>query len=172
MLGEMSSTAQDRKDLLASLMEDDPAGVLGAALPDEFRAGLPNEVQELVEQEIDAEGNLEVLIEDHPGFSKTRYRVKTAKGWLSLHFANDPPTQIPSGSQVQVQGVQMNGDVALYSGSTSVQSVSPPPATAPILNTFGAQQTLVILVNFQDAPTQPWTVSQVQDAVFECARTR
>jgi hypothetical protein len=166
VLNEMSSTARDRKDVLASLMEDDPAGVLGAFVPGEFRAGLPSEVQDFVEQEVDVQGELEVLIEDHPGFSKTRYRVKTAKGWLALHFANDPPTQMPTGSQVQVQGVQVDGDVALYSGSTSVQSVSPATTAALLPNTFGAQQTLVILVNFQDAPTQPWTISQVQSAVF------
>jgi Gametolysin peptidase M11/NPCBM-associated, NEW3 domain of alpha-galactosidase len=164
---EMSSTARDRKDVLLSLMEDDPAGVLGAAVPEEFRDGLPSEVQELVEREIDAAGELAVLIEDHPGFSKLRYRMKSAKGWLSLHFANDPPTQISSGSEVQVQGVEINGEVALYSGSTSVQTVSASTTAAPLANTFGAQQTLVILVNFQDAPTQqPWTISDVQSAVF------
>jgi Gametolysin peptidase M11/NPCBM-associated, NEW3 domain of alpha-galactosidase len=163
----MSVTAQERQQLLANLTEDDPAAVLAAALPAEFRAALPSEVQKFVEQEVDVEGSLEVLIEDHPHFSKTRYGLRMAKARLSLHFASDPPTQILSGSQVQVQGLQVNGDLALYSGNTSVQSVSAPTTTAPLPNTFGAQQTVVILVNFQDAPTrQPWTISQVQSAAF------
>jgi hypothetical protein len=52
--------------------------------------------------------------------------------------------------------------LALQSGSTSVQT----PAPAALPNTFGAQSTLVILVNFQDNPTQPYTVDYGRNVVF------
>lgn len=63
------------------------------------------------------------------------------------------------------------------SSATPAPTATPTPApgatttsTAPLPNTFGAQNTLVILINFQDAPTnQPWTPSQVQSAVFGSA---
>jgi hypothetical protein len=49
----------------------------------------------------------------------------------------------------------------LASGKTSVQALA---TIAP--NTFGAQSTLVMLVNFQDKTTQPYTVDSARDVVF------
>ena len=37
-------------------------------------------------------------------------------------------------------------------------------AVAP--NTFGEQKVLVLLVNFQDKTTQPWTADQVRSVIF------
>jgi hypothetical protein len=62
------------------------------------------------------------------------------------------------------------------SSASPTPTVTPTPSpgatttSGPLPNTFGAQSTLVILVNFQDDPTnQPWTPSQVQSAVFGSA---
>src|SRR6266700_5386378 len=41
-----------------------------------------------------------------------------------------------------------------------------PASPAPLPNTFGAQNTLVILVNFNDRATQPYTAAQARDAIF------
>jgi hypothetical protein len=65
---------------------------------------------------------------------------------------------------VHVHGTRIGGALALSSGSStsSFQVVQ----AAPLSNTFGAQSTLVILVNFQDNPVQPYTAASVQDVVF------
>jgi hypothetical protein len=49
----------------------------------------------------------------------------------------------------------------------NLSKTPPTPPSGPLPNTFGAQSTLVILVNFQDAPTnQPYTVAAAQSLVF------
>ena len=52
----------------------------------------------------------------------------------------------------------------LWPRATAQSSTS--TSTAPLANTFGAQNTLVIMVNFYDNTAQPFTTAQVQDAVF------
>ena len=54
------------------------------------------------------------------------------------------------------------------SGSRPPKGSGPPPPSAiPLPNTFGAQSTVIILVNFQDNPTyQPFTVADAQSVVF------
>ena len=47
-------------------------------------------------------------------------------------------------------------------GAQSFTSTSP----APLPNTFGAQNTLVMLVNFYDNTSQPFTVDQVHSMIF------
>ena len=56
-----------------------------------------------------------------------------------------------------------NNLLALQSGSESMQTVA-----VASTNTFSEQRTLVLLINFQDKPSeQPWTVEQVRDLVFD-----
>jgi hypothetical protein len=73
-----------------------------------------------------------------------------------------------TGTHVRVHGnVDQTGTLILASGGSVTTSTATTSSTAPLPNTFGAQNTAVILVNFQDAPTnQPWTPAQVQSAVF------
>jgi hypothetical protein len=68
---------------------------------------------------------------------------------------------------VHVHGTRIGGALALSSGNTtsSFQVVQ----AAPLSNTFGAQTTLVILVNFQDNTSQPYTVQDAQTMVFTTA---
>jgi len=109
------------------------------------------------------EGELEILHEDTPRGGRNSYFLKTGERRLSLNFAKDAPTDLTSGTQIRVRGVRTNNTLALQSDGGSVQVLS-----LPALNTLGEQRTLVILVNFQDKPTeQPWTVEQVRNLVFD-----
>ncbi len=54
--------------------------------------------------------------------------------------------------------------LALGSSTTSIQTLA-----SALPNTFGAQQTLVILVNFADKTTQPYRVATAQSVVFTTA---
>src|SRR5262249_12603876 len=91
---------------------------------------------------------------------------------VPLHFADEPPKHLQSGQHVQVSGQQSGGTLILYSANTTTTTTASTTGTSsvstvPLPNTLGPQSTLVILVSFQDAPTnQPWSPAQVQTDVF------
>lgn len=111
---------------------------------------------------VEREGELEVIHVHY--FDKTtgnRYYLKTEEGRVELKFKGKGPRQ-PSGTKVRVKGSLSNNVLALDStGSTSYQVLA---LAAP--NTFGEQKTAVLLVNFQDNQTQPYTASQANTTVF------
>src|SRR5205814_10673389 len=81
------------------------------------------------------------------------------------HFADKPPAHLLTGSVVRAIGVRVGNDVALACcSSTNTSNLQTVSAALP--NTFGAQSTLVILVNFQDNTTQPYTLSSAYDVAF------
>jgi Gametolysin peptidase M11/NPCBM-associated, NEW3 domain of alpha-galactosidase len=161
LLRDLLTVASERQEILAALIEDDPGEVLRLALPADLRAGLPAAVQALIEEEMEVEGELEVLHEDRAVGSRYLYFLRAAGQRLSLHFAAEPPDAV-TGARVRVSGIRVDQTLALGSGSTGVQTLAP----AALPNTFGAQSTLVILVNFQDNPTQPYTVDYARNVVF------
>jgi hypothetical protein len=159
---DLLATAATRQQVLASLIQGDPGEVLRVAVPAAIRAGLPPAVQTYVEEEVEIEGVLEFLIEDWPTGARYLYFLDAADRRYSLHFAAYPPTHLLTGDRVRVRGVHIDGTLALGSGKKNVQPVTP----APLPNTLGEQRTLVILVNFSDAPTQPYTPEYAQDVVL------
>ncbi|NMV12260.1 peptidase M11, partial [Vibrio parahaemolyticus] len=96
--------------------------------------------------------------------------------------SQSPINAIQSGAKVRARGWKFK-DVAdkldalvvadeadglsvLAQGSTGTVTASTTTSSAALSNTFGEQRTLVLLVNFQDNPQQPWTIDEVQDMVF------
>jgi hypothetical protein len=149
-----------REQLLSGLMETDPAEVLRLAVPAGLRAGLPPQVQAHIEEHVEVEGTLEVLYEDYAdGTNRSVYFLDTASGRLSLHFVATAPDLL-TGTRARVRGVRLGGFLALDSGM-SVQTLSQVVPSA-----FGSQKTLVILVNFQDKATQPYTPEFARGVVF------
>jgi len=164
LLSELTSAAATRRDHLAALMETDPGAVLRVALPAALRAGLPAEVQAYLEQEVEEEGELEVLHEDYETSGRYLYFLQTAAERLSLHFAADPPGLV-TGTRVRARGLRLGGAMALSSGSsvTALSTIAP--------NTFGEQKAIVILVTFQDNPTQPYTSAYAAGVVFTASNS-
>lgn len=108
-----------------------------------------------------AEGRLEVLVEDYPASSRTRHFLHTAEGRLELRVSGRRPAWV-SGTRLRVRGVRTAGVMALDgsdSGSVTVLAT-------PTSSTSGEQRVGVLLVNFQDNTTQPYTLAQAQDVVF------
>ena len=161
---QMLQVAVTREQALGAMLEDDPAEFLRVALPASVRASLPASVQNHVEEEMDVEGTLEVIHEDGLTSSRYHYFLETVLGKLTLKYARNAPDLL-TGTRVRVHGVRMGQYLALDSSSTSTQTVTMTTTTV-LPNTFGAQKTLVILVNFQDKTTQPYTISQARDVVF------
>lgn len=170
LLSEIRNLSAARQVKLAAMMNDDPEEVLRVALPAQVRDSLPPSIRDQYEQQIEVEGEIEVSYQDWETESFLFYSLNVGGERLSLHFAEDAPTDYLTGAKVRVKGVRVGDAVALESGKKSVRATAsgkyePMAMTVPP-NTFGEQKVLVLLVNFQDKQTQPWTVSQVQSTVF------
>jgi M6 family metalloprotease-like protein len=131
-------------------------------------------------QRVQLEGELEVLYQDFKDRARVSYSLKLADGTrVPLHFVKHPPTHLLTGDHVRANGQLSGGSLILYSGSTSLAKTSPsgaqqpppppPPPSIPVPYTFGAQSTLVILVNFQDDAVEPYTVTDAQNMFFGTA---
>jgi M6 family metalloprotease-like protein len=129
---------------------------------------------------VQLEGELEIIYQDFKdGRHALLYSLKRSDGTrVPLQFVKDPPTRLLSGAHVRASGQMSAGSLILYSGSTNVKQTTTTTAgdatgtsttSIPVPNTFGAQSTLVILVNFQDDAIQPYTVADVQNAFFTAA---
>lgn len=189
LLAQLRDKAEQRRQLLASLIQSHPEEVLRVAIPVDRQRGMPADVVARLEQRQDIEGELEVYFEDYPdGSHKLRHLLKTPFGErFELHFAN-PQRQWRNGSKVRAQGWLLErsgggvqGDIALSDDDSGLVQLADVTSTtsgtttttgsgttlADLPNTLGAQRTLAILVNFQDAPSnKPWTASQASSLLF------
>ncbi|MEO8485671.1 MAG: NEW3 domain-containing protein [Betaproteobacteria bacterium] len=156
------AVARERITRLEELAIADPAEVLRVALPADARARLPAEVRDLVEEMVDATGELEVMHVDHVDSADDHYLhvLATANGRYSLHFAGVVP-DVRTGALARVRGLRV-GEAIVVAGEADVRVDK--LAVAP--NTRGAQKTLAILVNFANAPSQPYSVAAVQNVLF------
>src|SRR5262245_17304353 len=110
--------------------------------------------------DVQADGTLEVQYEDYNGGARLRHFLTTTNDRLELLFDGSAPDLL-SGSQVHVRGTRRNNTLMLSSSGGSIQTLS-----LAATNTFGPQQALVILINFQDNTTQPYSVASAQDVTF------
>jgi hypothetical protein len=122
----------------------------------------------------DFSGELEVLVEDGQQGSRTLYNLKTAKERLALQFAGNPPRGVVTGAHAHIKGVLADGAVTVAAGDAGVEVLADLSGAANVgsmntnvnngqfaVNTFGEQKTLVMLVNFQNDPSnRPWTLNQ------------
>ena len=165
-LAALESIARERRDLLALLMESNPGEVLRLAMPKNMQVAFPASARRYFETEVNEEGVLTVFHVDMEGekYGGDRYQyfLATESGKRELHFARNP-TRLLTDSKIRVKGIRLGSDIALASGgSGSVVTIR-----AALPNTLGIQKTLLILVNFSDAPTlQPFTRAQGAAVVF------
>ncbi|MGR8981593.1 MAG: Ig-like domain-containing protein [Gammaproteobacteria bacterium] len=185
---QLTKLAMERQQMMFDLLENDPAFVLSMALTNSKLSVLPYAVQNQFEQTEDIEGELSVLHIDDSDAQKSRYEyyLNTPSGQrLSLHFAANPPGLV-SGDEVRAHGKVFNrsgahaaeetdGAVLVESGDTGLLILAKgnpngggtggsSPGTSS--SALGEQRTLVILVNFSDNQTEPWTPAFAQSLVF------
>lgn len=106
--------------------------------------------------QVELDGVVEVLYEDRDQDSRVLFFLNRVNERLELRFSGGHPA-LQTGDRVRVRGRRANGVLALDSDS-NVQTL----ATA-LPNTFGAQRTVVILVNFNDNTSQPYSVASAQN---------
>lgn len=181
--------------LLDELLDKNPAEALRLLLPEDARVLLPPDTQSLIEGQRELEGTLQVLHVDYKDAGKNHYvhLLETNRGeHYSLHFATQLP-KVLSGTKVKAKGLLLHGakprdtgetegalllesaDTGLQileaggSGSTTTTTTTSASTVSALPNTLGEQKTLVILVNFQDNPTQPYLPTDAQNLVFGTA---
>lgn len=111
---------------------------------------------------VEMEGVLEILHEDSDRGSRYHYFLKTGGDRVVLRFEEDPPTNLTSGALIRARGVRTDNVLALNSrGGKPVEVISSASS-----NSFGEQRTLVILVNFVDDASQPYTSDFANDVIF------
>lgn len=134
------------------------------------RSGNPPRVRDFVQEDVEVEGTLEVLVEDRNDGSRRLSFLETDGGErYSLSFASDAPRFL-TGERVKVRGIKVDDAITVESGARDVERVigartASIEATTALANTFGAQRTAVILVNFSDRVVQPYTVSYAQSVL-------
>jgi hypothetical protein len=160
VMSRLMESAQYRQSHMLQLFERNPAKFLSLALPSKLRAALPESVQPLVEQEVEADGTVHIFHEDYKTSGQYRYYLKTATEQLTIQFAGHVP-EMRTGSRLKVKGIRLNQVMAIQSQPSNVQVSA---LSAPVVS--GGQKTLVILVNFKDNPAQPYTQAQARQTVF------
>jgi len=172
--------AETRADVLAGLMDTDPGAVFRVALPDQIASQMPAEIQDLLLRWTEVEGTLEILVEDRESLhdSIVHHVLNTPAGErISLHFAS-APEDLQSGQQARVNGLFLpngtdgdNGDLAV--GDDGVQMLALDgtgnSGTGGLPYAIGQQRYAVIMVNFEDDLSQPWSMAQVDNLVFNQA---
>jgi hypothetical protein len=153
-------TAIERRALMLSVMESAPAAALQLSIAAPARAALPPSVQALVEAEALVEGDIEIFYEDADTGSTLRRYLRVQNRRLSVHFASEPP-DMQTDDRVRIRGMRLDDVLAADGGSAVVIQVA-----SALPYTFGEQRTLMILVNFSDKMTQPYTTSTAHNMIF------
>lgn len=181
---QLLTLAEERRQLLLEIIDIDPALALKLALPDAVHSNLPPALERLLESRMEVEGEIEVLHVDidTPGKSHFLYFLKTALGErISLHFAQGD-TDHATGTRIRAKGLLVprfepdsgdtDGALAIESGDGDVEvlaldgSATGSVPASGLTNTFGEQRIAVLLVNFQDNPSnKPWTTATVGSLV-------
>ncbi|MGH6934249.1 MAG: NEW3 domain-containing protein, partial [Dongiaceae bacterium] len=140
---------------------------------------IPADAQAWIEQPVEIEGQIEVLHVDYAdGTGEFRYFLKTDLGErISLHFTKKPQGY-ESGAELRASGLLLenvsadgsedaDGAMAIAAEETDIEvlALGDEVAAAPssgLANTFGQQNTIILLVNFQDNPgNKPWTTTTI-----------
>src|SRR5262245_59729953 len=120
------------------------------------------------------EGTLEIYYEDAPGVATLRHVLNTGTERVPLQFGQKVPP-LEYGSRVRARGTWRNGTLMLDAdagGAVTALALAPESnlsANSLSLSspfTFGVQSTLVILINFQDLATQPFSTAQAEAVTF------
>ena len=161
---QLLAKAEQRRQLLKDLIQSHPAEVLRAAIPKEQQQGMPADVLEFLEQKLKLEGEFEAVYEDYEdGTHKLRHFLKDSKGKRYEVHSSKKDIDVQSGYQVSLTGYLLDNQVVT---AECCDSTASDPINLTSNKTFGEFKTLVILVNFEDKPEEPYTIQQVNDMVF------
>jgi hypothetical protein len=109
------------------------------------------------------EGTLEILHEDREDGSSQYHHVLSTDDGTRVSLEGVTLGQdLLTGDRVRVKGNRSEKAIRLQASGPEGLAGLEVMAAAPLSNTFGSQKTLLILVNFSNNPTQPYTVDQAK----------
>ncbi|MCG9711728.1 NEW3 domain-containing protein [Shewanella insulae] len=167
-----------------ALLALDPYSVVSSVLPMAKRRGMPAEIQAKLAQKKAISGELEMVYEDYedPSQNRLQYMLRTEIGLVKFFLASGSSkaqaNQLKPGAKVRAEGWLFGDDeagnaligdlevLALTDGTSASSYTTGPGTPLNVSDTTGEQRTLVLLLNFQDNPQQPWTQAEVQQMVF------
>lgn len=158
ILAGMKSVATVRKSRLKVLLDKNSKEAERMLLPKEISVTLPAELQSSLEQPVTANGTLEILAIDD--FSKkeaaNKYFLRTAAERFSLYPTGD--FKIKAGTDLKISGTALDDKIVFEPDKTQVSNV--------LGETTGDQKVIVLMVNFQDNPSQPFDAATAATRVF------
>jgi len=120
----------------------------------------------IIEESSSLTGTAVVFVVDHRnGSSETKYALQTDHGLLHLTFAEPP--RIHSGRTLRIVG-QRDGRQVTVDDWSAVPEANTVAAAGTSPN-LGEQHMLVLLVNFQDDTSEPATIADVENVVYNVA---
>src|SRR3989344_3854741 len=153
-----------RKQEMLKLAKENPDRFLRFALPKAQRVQLPAVVQIDLEQEVELQGNLDVVQVDdfeHPENSSLKYFLNQ-NGRRTEVYPTTELLFIP-GTSVALNGFQIDRAVVIntnLAANARILAAAPPPESV------GDQKTLVILIRSTGAGLPPFTRARAHDLVF------
>lgn len=167
LIQQLTEATKNRKATMLQAINSNPELANSVHIPGGVKKNLPDAVKANIEEEVELSGKLTVLHgEQYDTRTKKltkpfyRFEITDASGGKSLlHFEDFEAAEGLAGATVKVRGVKLAGDTAVdSSGTTTIAPAAIVPATT--------KKTAVLMVNFSDNKTQPWTADQVRNTVF------
>lgn len=155
----LQQLAIKRKEALLKEINN-PAKFLSHATLASQRSSFPANIQAFIEEEKKFQGEVTVFTSDDfkKNESKIFYKIKNSdgKGQYNLYFVN-PPKNLLSGSIVSATGLVLGSEMVVQSSGT-VNSSS--------IKSIGEQKTVVLLVNFSNDQSKPFTADTMKQVMF------
>jgi hypothetical protein len=124
--------------------------------------GLPEQASAQAEAQF--EGELEVLYECDEDTGRLKHVLKLENGRrMNLEFAGGVAPDLPTGSRIRARGRLRDETTLMLADAGSVQALS----AAAGATTFGERRLIVVLVNFQDNASQPFSVATAKAVAFD-----
>jgi len=168
--GDQSSArdlAKQRYDLLLTLAATSPQAVPQYFLPPGVAEKLPSSAQPYIETDADETGTLETVVEDYADSHKLRFFLDTGTEKLEVYFVAGASPHLLSGTRIRGRGKRLDNVLLLgatATGGPASDAVQVLSLSSP--DTFGAQSTAVLLLNFVDNTSTPFAFDDVRDVVF------
>lgn len=173
---QLTAIAIQRKQLLLDEARKDPQAFLGHVLSKDQIESLSRELrdQKLIEEEQVVSGNLitthrddfekKVAIYEH--YLETQEIENGKKKTYMVYTSQKQTSQLPPVKAVAIQGYTLNSTL-VTNQLTGGPMLTPSPTPTPFpRKTTGEIKIAVILVNFSNDTSQPFTHEQVQQAFF------
>lgn len=168
---ELRKLLSSRKEKVLERMKNGDSSLVAGLLPDEIRSRMPDTVRDLVEEKVSLSGNLSAIFVDtikeedsYIEYSLEVYDDNTEETERYQVYFEKGHKFLKNGSKVKLSGYKLDDKV--FVADDNGQSTQVLAESNISSDVTGNKSLLVILVNFSNDPSQPWTKDYVYNTVF------